>query len=78
MAMVLTGQKPTRRARSRALIEYGFRELQVRRIVALTARGNTDSINVMKRVGMKVGVNPDPQVVYPGAVGIIENDWTAA
>jgi RimJ/RimL family protein N-acetyltransferase len=60
----------------RALIEYGFTALQVRRIVALTFRGNTDSVNVMKRVGMKVGVNPDPEAIYPWVVSIVENNRT--
>ena len=31
------------------------------------------SVNVMERVGMRVGTNPDPDVVYPWAVGTIEN-----
>ena len=55
-----------------ALIEYGFKELDVGRIVALTERHNTDSVRLMKRVGMKVGINPAP-VDYPWAVGMIEN-----
>jgi len=57
----------------RTLIEYGFRELKVARIVALTERGNTDSVRLMKRVGMQVGLNPAP-VDYPWAVGMIENE----
>jgi len=57
----------------KALIEYGFKELRVRRIVALTERGNVHSVNLMKRAGMRVGTNPHPEVVYPWAVGVIEN-----
>lgn len=56
----------------KALIEYAFKELHVRRIVALTERGNMDSVRLMKRVGMRVGFNPAP-VDYPWAVGMIEN-----
>jgi RimJ/RimL family protein N-acetyltransferase len=57
----------------KALIEYGFKELRVRRIVALTERGNVHSVNLMKRAGMRVGTNPHPDVIYPWAVGLIEN-----
>jgi ribosomal-protein-alanine N-acetyltransferase len=56
-----------------ALIRYALQGLRVRRVVALTARGNETSVNLMKRVGMRIGINPDPQAIYPGAVGIIEN-----
>jgi hypothetical protein len=55
------------------LIVYGFKELRVRRIVALAERGNVHSVNLMKRAGMHVGTNPHPDVVYPWAVGVIEN-----
>jgi ribosomal-protein-alanine N-acetyltransferase len=57
----------------RALIDYAFRKLRVRRVVALTERGNADSVRLMQRVGMTVGFNPDPEAVYPWAVGVIEN-----
>ena len=55
-----------------ALIEYGFQELRVRRIWAMTARRNPDSARLMRRVGMNVVENPAP-VDYPGFVGMIEN-----
>ncbi len=57
----------------KALLEYGFTRLRVGRIVALTDRGNTSSVNVMRRVGMQIGVNPDPEALYPWVFGIIEN-----
>lgn len=56
-----------------ALIDYGFRILKVRRIVALTGQGNEPSVRVMRRVGMEVGLSPDPSVDYPWGVGMIEN-----
>ena len=46
---------------------------KVRRVVALKERGNEASVNVMSRVVMRAGFSPDPQAVYPGGVGIIEN-----
>ena len=55
------------------LIVYGSQELRVRRIVALTERGNVHSVNLMVRAGMRVGTNPHPDVVYPWVVGVIEN-----
>jgi RimJ/RimL family protein N-acetyltransferase len=57
----------------KALIAYGFQELRVRRIVALAERGNVSSVNLMKRAGMRVGISPHPEAVYPWAVGVIEN-----
>jgi RimJ/RimL family protein N-acetyltransferase len=57
----------------KALVEYAFKELHVGRIVALAERGNTDSVRLMKRVGMQVGFNPAP-VDYPWAVGMIGNN----
>lgn len=58
----------------RALLEYAFRELKVRRVVALAERENVNSANLMARVGMTVGINPDGEAVYPWAVGMIENN----
>ena len=55
------------------LVVYGFKELQVRRIVALTERRNVHSVNLMKRAGMRIGTNPHPDVIYPWVVGLIEN-----
>lgn len=62
----------------RALIAHAFGALEVQRIVALTFRGNAESVGVMRRAGMTVGFNPDPEAVYPWAVGMIENSRTQA
>ncbi len=61
-----------------ALIEHAFRALRVRRIVALAERGNLDSVDLMRRVGMKVAFNANPEVAYPWAVGVIENNSQTA
>lgn len=39
----------------------------------LLARGNLDSVRLMKRVGVNVGFNSDPVAAYPWALGIVEN-----
>ena len=57
----------------KALVEYGFSQLHLQRIVALTERGNLGSVKVMQRAGMRVGLNPDPEATYPWAIGVIEN-----
>ena len=54
-----------------AMIQYAFETLNVRRVVALTGRGNEVSVAVMRKVGMAVGINPDTD--YPWGVGLIEN-----
>ena len=60
-----------------ALLTYAFHELQVRRIFASTNRSNVGSIGLMRRIGMRIAINPEqPEVEWPGApgvVGVIEN-----
>ena len=61
----------------RALVDYAFRELWVQRLFATTNRKNTGSINLMKRIGMRVASNPEhPELDWPdgpGVAGVIEN-----
>ncbi len=60
---------------AKALIKYAFEELKVNRIFASTDRKNEGSINLMKRVGMRIASNQkDPEANWPGVVGVIEND----
>lgn len=56
----------------KALIEYAFQVIKVRRIWAETWHENTASIKLMEKVGMKIGRNPDPDV-WPGVWGVVEN-----
>jgi len=62
---------------ARGLIEYAFETLQVRRVFADTNRSNVGSINVMKRVGMRIARHPTrPDEEWPdgpAVVGCIEN-----
>jgi RimJ/RimL family protein N-acetyltransferase len=62
---------------ARGLIEYAFETLQVKRVFADTNRSNVGSINVMKRVGMRIARHPTrPDEEWPdgpAVVGCIEN-----
>jgi RimJ/RimL family protein N-acetyltransferase len=57
----------------RALFDYAFREWRMGRLFGMTGRANTLSMRLMRSVGMKVVENPDLEVDFPGAVGLIEN-----
>ena len=60
-----------------ALVTYAFETLQVKRVFADTTRSNIGSINVMKRVGMRIAHHPTrPDEEWPdgpAVVGCIEN-----
>jgi RimJ/RimL family protein N-acetyltransferase len=51
-----------------ALIEYGFRELHLPRILAFTEGSNLASMKVMQKLGMQMGQHPGTGAV----VGLIE------
>jgi RimJ/RimL family protein N-acetyltransferase len=55
------------------LLDHAFGTLQINRVFSVTDQGNADSVKVMQRVGMRIAHNPDKQIVYPGIVGLIEN-----
>jgi RimJ/RimL family protein N-acetyltransferase len=54
-----------------ALVNYAFREIKVRRVIAVTDRQNNDSIRLMARLGMRLAYNPAAD--WPGAIGILDN-----
>jgi RimJ/RimL family protein N-acetyltransferase len=56
-----------------ALIDYGFRVLKLRRIVAMTKYDNAASIGVMRKLGMTVEHNMLPDPPWLQVVGIIES-----
>ncbi len=58
---------------ARALIDYAFTQLQLKRIVATTAHENVASIGVMRKVGMRIEKNPHPDPPWFQVVGILEN-----
>ena len=43
---------------ARALLDYGFNELNAKRIIALTEHGNTASIRIMEKIGMSLHYYP--------------------
>lgn len=55
-----------------ALIDYGFQQLKLRRIVAMTRTDNTASIGVMGKLGMTVETNMLTEPPWLQVVGIIE------
>jgi RimJ/RimL family protein N-acetyltransferase len=63
---------------ARAVIDHGFAELGLARIVATTERDNLASIAVMRRLGMRVERNPLPEPHWFQVVGWLDAPATAA
>jgi RimJ/RimL family protein N-acetyltransferase len=57
----------------RALIAFAFSVLRLRRIVATTTYENVRSMGVMRRVGMRIEQNPDPDPFWLQVVGVLDN-----
>jgi RimJ/RimL family protein N-acetyltransferase len=53
------------------LVAHAFAELRLARIVATTERENLASIGVMRRLGMHVEENPEPEPEWFQVVGIL-------
>ena len=58
---------------ARALVAYGFEELELARIVATTEHDNLRSIGVMKRLGMTIERNPLAEPAWFQTVGVLVN-----
>ncbi|TME03868.1 MAG: GNAT family N-acetyltransferase [Chloroflexi bacterium] len=58
---------------AKALIDYGFRQLNLRRIVATTSYDNAASIGVMRKLGMQIERNPYADPPWFQVVGFLEN-----
>ena len=56
-----------------AMVSYAFDELRLRRIVATTEHDNTRSINVMRRLGMRLERNPQDEPHWFQTVGILDH-----
>jgi RimJ/RimL family protein N-acetyltransferase len=56
-----------------ALVDYAFRQLHLKRVVATTSYDNIASMSVMRRLGMRVEKNPRPAPPWLQVVGIMEN-----
>jgi ribosomal-protein-alanine N-acetyltransferase len=59
---------------AQALIDYAFKELKLKRVVATTTYDNEASMGVMRKVGMRLERNPLPEPAWMQIVGIIEQD----
>lgn len=59
---------------ARALADYAFQNLYLRRILAWTDYDNADSIAVMRRLGMKIEKNPRSKPEWFQVVGILEEN----
>jgi len=58
---------------ARAMVSYGFDELDLARIVATTENENLRSIGVMKRLGMTIQRNPSAEPHWFQTVGVLVN-----
>ncbi len=56
-----------------AMVSYAFKELRLRRILATTEHDNTRSINVMRRLRMRIERNPEAEPAWFQTVGILDN-----
>jgi RimJ/RimL family protein N-acetyltransferase len=57
---------------AQALVDYGFTELGLARIVAFTEKDNDASLRVMRKIGMRVGQSLDTDIM----VGVITHTAT--
>ncbi len=58
---------------ARAMLEYAFKQLHVRRVIAMTDYANLASQNVMRKLGMIVTRNPLKEPHWLQIVGVLEN-----
>ena len=58
---------------ARAMIDYAFNTLKLKRIVATTTCDNAASMSVMRKLGMRVERNPRSDPLWFQVVGILEN-----
>ena len=59
---------------ARALVDYAFQHLRLKRIVATTTYENAASMGVMRKIGMRIERNPYQQPPWLQIVGVLEND----
>lgn len=57
----------------RALVAFAFQELAVPAVWARTDHKNERSIALMKRIGMRIGIDPRPDA-WPGVVGVLDSN----
>lgn len=57
---------------ARAVAAYAFAALHLRRLVATTDGANLPSVAVMRRLGMRIERNPEPEPAWFQVVGVLE------
>jgi len=57
---------------ARAMVDYAFRHLGLKRVVATTKYANLASIGVMRKLGMTIERNPLPEPPWLQVVGVLE------
>ncbi len=57
---------------ARAMVDYAFRHLNLKRVVATTEYANLASIGVMHKLGMTIARNPLPEPPWLQVVGVLE------
>jgi [ribosomal protein S5]-alanine N-acetyltransferase len=60
-------------AAARALVNFAFRELRLKRLLATTETANAASQAVMRKLGMTLHSNPYPQPAWLQVVGLLNN-----
>jgi [ribosomal protein S5]-alanine N-acetyltransferase len=58
---------------ARAIAVFAFDTLHVDRLVATTEHSNAPSIGVMRKLGMRIETNPDPEPHWFQTVGVLPN-----
>lgn len=58
---------------ARALMDYAFAHLKLKRIIATTTADNAASMQVIRHLGMRIETNPLPEPSWLQVVGILEN-----
>jgi ribosomal-protein-alanine N-acetyltransferase len=58
---------------ARAVIDFAFTHLSLKRIVATTEYTNSRSIAVMQRLGMDIQRNPSPTPLWFQVIGVLDN-----
>jgi RimJ/RimL family protein N-acetyltransferase len=59
---------------ARAMVDYAFKELHLKRIIATTEYDNLASQAVMRKVDMTLTRNPQSEPPWLQVVGVLEND----
>ena len=59
---------------TQALVDYAFRHLGLKRLVATTTYDNMASMGVMRKLGMRIEKNPHPEPPWLQVVGVLEHE----